>query len=350
MSEFETKPIIERETDAVAAQSGSGTHAQAPEGVVSDNVAFAEPVQANGAVAGEETSAGGIAPSETPDATEIPIVDSAQAGEVNLEAGEAISPPNEIAPSAAIIPPRHASAAASFMTTIQSLAITVAIAVFVITFIVQAFQIPSESMENTLLIGDYLLVDKVHYGPHGIWGKLEPYEPIKHGDIIVFKYPVNPTQHFVKRVIGVPGDRIRLINKRVFVNGKPQTEPYVTYSRGFMEYADNFPVPGMIDPNMENSWYVELNKLVEGRELIVPEDSYFVLGDNRDKSLDSRYWGFVPRENVVGRPLLIYFSMRRPIEVTTPLSSFSDKLHDLTYNLSDLSGRIRWRRAFRLIK
>jgi signal peptidase I len=232
----------------------------------------------------------------------------------------------------------------------QSLAITVVIAVFVITFVVQAFQIPSESMENTLLIGDYLLVDKIHYGPHGLWGHVEPYEPIRRGDIIVFHYPVNPTQHFVKRVIGVPGDRVRLINKRVYINGQPQTERYVVYSRPFSEYPDNFPVPGMIDPNMEMSWFIQLRKLVEGRELIVPENSYFVLGDNRDKSLDSRYWGFVPRENVVGRPLIIYFSMRRPIEVSTPLSSFSDKLHDLTYNLTDLSGRIRWRRAFRLIK
>jgi signal peptidase I len=269
-----------------------------------------------------------------------------------IEPGEG-APAGPEVPAAAISEPkrtRHTSAVGSFMATMQSLAITVAIAVFVITFIVQAFQIPSESMENTLLIGDYLLVDKIHYGPNGVWGHLEPYEKIRRGDIIVFKYPVNPTQHFVKRVIGVPGDRVRLINKRVYVNGRPQNEPYVVYSRPFSEYPDNFPVPGMIDPNMEMTWYIELHKLVEGRELIVPEDSYFVLGDNRDKSLDSRYWGFVPRENVVGRPLLIYFSMRKPIEVTTRLSSFSDKVHDLTYNLTDLSGRIRWRRAFRLIK
>lgn len=238
----------------------------------------------------------------------------------------------------------------SIMGTAQSLCTTVVIAVFVITFIVQAFQIPSESMENTLLIGDYLLVDKIHYGQAGTLGKVEPYSTIKRGDIIVFRYPVNPTQHFVKRVIGVPGDRVRLIRKRVFVNGRMLTEPYVVYSRGFNQYPDNFPVPGLIDPQMELSWHLLMDKLVEGRELIVPEGNYFVLGDNRDKSLDSRYWGFVPRENIIGRPLLIYFSMRRPIEISTPLSSFSDKLHDLTYNLSDLSGRIRWRRTFRLIK
>src|SRR5947209_6974065 len=326
MSEFETKPITEPETDAVATQSHAEEHAHEHTAIVSESAGLADPVDGDAAMPGgettvEDTTLVDTAPGETPD------VMTENADVTSAEVTEEISQADHTATQAPILPLRHASAAASLMTTIQSLAMTVAIAVFVITFIVQAFQIPSESMENTLLIGDYLLVDKVHYGPHGIWGKLEPYEPIKHGDIIVFKYPVNPTQHFVKRVIGVPGDRIRLINKRVLVNGKPQTEPYVTYSRGFMEYADNFPVPGMIDPNMENDWYIQLNKLVERRELIVPDDSYFVLGDNRDKSLDSRYWGFVPRENVVVRPLLIYFSMRRPIEVTTPLSSFSNKLH-----------------------
>ena len=121
------------------------------------------------------------------------------------------------------------------MGTIQSLVATVVIAVFVITFIVQAFQIPSESMQNTLLIGDYLLVDKEHYGPGGHWSWLIPYQKIKHGDIIVFRYPLNPNQHFVKRVIGVPGDHIRLINKQVFVNGQAQKEPYVVHSDRFSD-------------------------------------------------------------------------------------------------------------------
>jgi signal peptidase I len=318
MSEFEAKPVSEPEIETA--------HFSDEHHVQQESAAFADRAEP-------------FASGET-----LPVSDL-----VTTPDGAAL-PDSEVHPEANIVPVKRSSATVSLMGTIQSLAITVAIAVFVITFIVQAFQIPSESMENTLLIGDYLLVDKIHYGPHGLWGKLEPYEPIKHGDIIVFKYPVNPTQHFVKRVIGVPGDRVRLINKRVFVNGRMLTEPYVTYSRPFMEYADNFPVLGAYDPNMESSWGIQLRKLVEDHELIVPEGYYFVLGDNRDKSLDSRYWGFVPRENVVGRPLVIYFSMRRPIEVTTPLSSFSDKLHDLTYNLTDLSGRIRWRRAFRLIK
>src|SRR5207237_8326586 len=114
-------------------------------------------------------------------------------------------------------------------TSLQSLLGTVVIAVFVITFIVQAFQIPSESMENTLLVGDYLLVDKLRYGG-SMWDHIMPYRPVRRGDVIVFRYPVNPTQHFVKRVVGVPGDRVRLLNRQVYVNGIPLQEPYVRYS------------------------------------------------------------------------------------------------------------------------
>src|SRR5213594_414763 len=115
-------------------------------------------------------------------------------------------------------------------TSLQSLLATVVIAVFVITFVVQAFQIPSESMQNTLLIGDYLLVDKTRYRGAGSWDWLMPYRQVRRGDIIVFRYPVHPTQHFVKRVVGVPGDRVRLINRQVYVNGNPLQEPYVRYT------------------------------------------------------------------------------------------------------------------------
>src|SRR5215471_6274225 len=111
-------------------------------------------------------------------------------------------------------------------TLLQSLLSIIVIVLFVITFIVQAFQIPSESMEKTLLIGDYLLVDKIHFGQGGIWNWLMPYNDLKRGDIVVFHYPIDPSQHFVKRVIGLPGDKIRLRNKTVFVNDQPLPESY----------------------------------------------------------------------------------------------------------------------------
>lgn len=234
--------------------------------------------------------------------------------------------------------------------SLQSLLGTVVIAVFVITFIVQAFQIPSESMENTLLIGDYLLVDKFCYGGGGFWDHFLPYKTIHHGDIIVFKYPVNPTQHFVKRVVGVPGDRVRLVNKEVFVNGIRVQEPYVRYtSRVHDVFRDDFPRLNMSVPGLEGDWWQQMRQLVEDGQLIVPEGHYFVMGDNRDESLDSRYWGFVPRENVIGRPLLIYWSVRDVDSDMPGMPSSGDKLFHFAYAVTHIFQITRWDRTFRLV-
>ena len=123
----------------------------------------------------------------------------------------------------------------------KSLSGTLVIAIFVVTFIVQAFQIPSESMENTLLIGDYLLVDKLHFGADGFWDRFIPYRTVHRGDIVVFHYPVDPSVHFVKRVVGIPGDKIRIIDKKVYVNGVRLDEPYVRYLLSHNPYRDEFP-------------------------------------------------------------------------------------------------------------
>ncbi len=232
----------------------------------------------------------------------------------------------------------------------QSLAGTVVIAVFVITFIVQAFQIPSESMEDTLLIGDYLLVDKVHYARGGFWGHLLPYSPINRGEIIVFRYPVHPAQHFVKRVIAIPGDRVRLVNKQVWVNGKPFAENYVVYRSPIHDYyRDDFPDLNYLSANVEARWWLKMRTLVKGGELVVPKDEYFVLGDNRDESLDSRYWGFVPRQNIIGRPLLIYWSFRSPEPYSGPREQ-DGKLTRLAYMITHLMQETRWDRAFRVVR
>ena len=236
-----------------------------------------------------------------------------------------------------------------WFTSVQSLATTVVIAVFVITFIVQAFQIPSESMENTLLIGDYLLVDKVHYASGGIWGHVLPYSDIKRFDIIVFRYPVHPAQHFVKRVIGIPGDHIRLVNKQVYVNGIPAREPYVVYHSPIPDaYRDDFPAPNFVSPNEEADWLKAMRDVVKKGELIVPADKYFVLGDNRDESLDSRYWGFVPRENIIGRPLVIYWSFRQ--DDGADASAADGKLSRLAGVFVRLYHDTRWNRTLRLIR
>ena len=224
------------------------------------------------------------------------------------------------------------------------------IAVFVITFIVQAFQIPSESMEDTLLIGDYLLVDKVHYSIGGMWGRLLPYDEIRHGEIIVFRYPVHPSQHFVKRVIGIPGDHIKLVNKQVWVNGKPIAEKYVVFHSPVRDnYRDDFPDLNYLSANVEARWWLQLRQLVQGGELVVPAGQYFVLGDNRDESLDSRYWGFVPRQNVIGRPLLIYWSFRTPEQASGPREE-DGRLSRLAYMITHIMQETRWDRAFRVVR
>jgi signal peptidase I len=233
--------------------------------------------------------------------------------------------------------------------SVQSLLGTVVIAVFVITFIVQAFQIPSPSMENTLLVGDYLLVNKLCYGGGGVGDFVMPYRRVRRGDIVVFHYPVNPAQHFVKRVIGVPGDRLRMVNKQVFVNGTPLKEPYARFSRPANDvFRDNFPRLDVLSgPTPE--WWVQLRKLVEDGQLIVPEGHYFVMGDNRDDSYDSRYWGFVPQANIIGRPLLIYWSVEGAEgEVAAP-SSVGDRLYHFAYALTHIFQITRWNRTLRLV-
>jgi signal peptidase I len=238
---------------------------------------------------------------------------------------------------------------ADVVASLQSLLGTVVIAIFVITFVVQAFQIPSPSMENTLLVGDYLLVNKLVYGPGGAANFLMPYRRIKRGDIVVFHYPVTPAQHFVKRVIGVPGDRVRLVNKQVFVNGNALPEPYAHFSRPANDlFRDNFPRLD-VAPGETPEWWLTLRKLVEDGQLIVPEGHYFVMGDNRDDSYDSRYWGFVPAANIIGRPLLIYWSVRGMEGDPVLPSTVGDKLYHFAYAVTHLFQITRWNRTLRLV-
>jgi len=176
----------------------------------------------------------------------------------------------------------------------ESIVIAVILALFVRTWAVQAFKIPTGSMENNLLIGDHLLVNKFVFGP--ALGNPEravlPMRDIRRGDIVVFKYPDEPERDFIKRVIGLPGDTIELRNKKVYVNGQPLEEPYVH----FLEPAQNAQEVTSFDVR-ERYGPVQ-----------VPADQYFVMGDNRDNSQDSRYWGFLPRAYIKGKALMIYWS------------------------------------------
>ena len=230
-------------------------------------------------------------------------------------------------------------------------AVTILLLLFGTTNLVQAFVIPTGSMEDTLLIGDHLLVDKLAYAPADSFGSLLlPYQNVKRGDIIVFRKPHELEMTLVKRAVGLPGDRIRIVDKRLWINGRQINEPYVQHKTAYFDdYRDNFP------PHAEPRAYpgdvtragMEMLGNVTGGELVVPAGLYFALGDNRDYSLDSRYWGFVPRENIIGKPLIIYWSYDAPTEELLAQGISASHLRDLALNFFT---KTRWERTFHLVK
>ena len=255
--------------------------------------------------------------------------------EESADAGEARQP--ETQPALEPLPSRGFIAEWTF---------TIILLLFGCTTLVQAFVIPTGSMEDTLMIGDHVLVDKLAYAPAGpISRYLLPYSEIKRGDIIVFRYPADISQTFVKRAIGVPGDRIHLENKRLFLNGNPALEPYVYHKTGYIDtYRDNFPDDPIV-PVSEGAHEMLANHLVNG-EVVVPPGCYFAMGDNRDSSLDSRYWGFVPRENIIGKPLLVYWSYDASTE---DLTSTGIGLRHMLDVLVHFPTKTRWKRTMNLV-
>jgi signal peptidase I len=218
------------------------------------------------------------------------------------------------------------------------------ILIFATGTIAQPEVIPTSSMEDNLLVGDHLIVDRMAYAPLGPLSRhLLPYEAVKRGDIIVFRYPLNIKEDYVKRVIGVPGDHIRVVEKQVYLNGKKLQEPYKYHKTAYiLPYRDNF--PGIPNPGLRPSALDMIENHVVNGELVVPPDHYFAMGDNRDNSDDSRFWGFVPRENIKGKPVMVYWSYEAPTEdlVDFTVGHFVDLVqHFFT--------KTRWRRTFMLI-
>ncbi len=231
----------------------------------------------------------------------------------------------------------------------ESLVVTVILALFGTTFAIQAFKIPSSSMEDTLLIGDHLMVDKLAYAPPDwVAARFLPYKDLQRGDIIVFKYPVDPGTHFVKRVIGLPGDRLRLVHKQLFVNGHPADEGYVVHKMPTLdEYRDNFPAAAPL--SSYPIWAEALPNFIDTGWLVVPPGHYFVMGDNRDFSSDSRYWGFVPRENIVGKPVLIYWSLES-VSADYRYNSLGERIMGIVKTVVQFPLKTRWGRMFLLIR
>jgi signal peptidase I len=237
-----------------------------------------------------------------------------------------------------------------FWEITRSLLIVLVIALFVLTFIVQPFRIPSESMERTLLVGDFLLVNKATFAPQGNWGWLIPYREIERGDVVVFHFPPDPPEHVVKRVIGVPGDHIHLENGLAWVNGRRLDEPWAVFEPAYPDdFRDSFPTQLYTDPGVDPRWWMEMRREVREGDLVVPPDEYFVLGDNRNFSRDSRYWGFVPRDNIVGRPFVIYFSLREP-SATDVAELADDRLGQKNNPWDRIVEFARWNRVMRVVR
>jgi signal peptidase I len=232
----------------------------------------------------------------------------------------------------------------------KSLLLVLVIALFILTFIVQPFRIPSESMERTLLVGDFLLVNKVAFAPPGDWSWLLPYRAVERGDVVVFHFPPDPPEHVVKRVIGLPGDHVHLENGVAWVNGRQLDEPWAVFELAYPDnFRDSFPTQLYTDPGVDARWWMEMRREVRGGDLVVPDGEYFVLGDNRNFSRDSRYWGFVPRDHIVGRPLVIYFSLREP-SATDVAELTDDRLGQKNDLLDKIEDFARWNRFMRVVR
>ena len=232
-------------------------------------------------------------------------------------------------------------------------AVTILILLFGTTTLAQPFVIPTGSMEDTLLAGDHLLVDKLAYSPAGSLSKyLLPYQEPKHGDIVVFRYPADINTMLVKRLIGMPGDRLKIDRGVVYRNGIQLNEPYVYHKYAYDPAFDNFPNP-CCRPVKEDlaleAQRAMLEQNVRGGEVIVPPGMYFAMGDNRDNSSDSRYWGFVPRDNIVGKPVLIYWSYNTTTDMLMPHSASGYSSHFIDV-CAHFFSKTRWDRTFRLIR
>lgn len=243
-------------------------------------------------------------------------------------------------------------------TTVEFLASLAAVLVsglFIITFVVQAFEIPSSSMENTLLIGDHVFVNRIQFAPRSSWvGPTLPYREVHFQDIVVFLHPDPPQAgtYVVKRIIGLPGDRIHLKNGVVYRNGTALNEPYLDTDRDNPAdmYRNNFPAVAPSDgDDLSANWMVDLPSYIQGGDLVVPPGHYFAMGDHRGVSLDSRYWGFIPKENVIGRPMFIYWSFETP-ENQYRKTSWGDRLSFLAKVVIHFFDETRWKRTLQVVK
>ena len=264
------------------------------------------------------------------------------------------------------------------LESVASICTVLAAALFVMTFVFQNFEIPSASMEKTLLIGDHVVVDRSTLAPATPWAPFVSHRPVRRGDVIVFMKPHTevPDMILVKRAIAIPGDRIHLRNGVVYLNGVAQKEPYAIQPDplSLIPYRDDFPsdVAGLSqEASMDLSargdcddsacvqqetidrrtiaWAGELPRFIQGDDLVVPPGMVFAMGDNRADSLDGRFWGFVPQGNILGRPLFVYWSFRTPADQEDKTSA-SDRIGFMIRIVTHMFSDTRWKRTFHVIR
>ena len=244
--------------------------------------------------------------------------------------------------------------------TLAGFCVVLVVGLFIFTFLGQNFVIPSGSMKNTLLIGDHLMVERITLAPPAKWMPLVHYREPQRGDITVFIKPAadpdpvdgSPTYPIlVKRLVGVPGDHIHLHNGIVFLNGVAESQLSDGYDTpAFVsgrEFLDEFPsVPPNPQPGnfVTEAWTVDISNHIVDGDLVVPPGNYFMMGDNRHNSADSRFWGFVPRENILGRPLLNYWSFVTP-EDQEHKPSLADNLAWMGHVVLNFFADTRWKRT-----
>ena len=245
--------------------------------------------------------------------------------------------------------------------TVAGFCSVLVVGLFILTFLGQNFVIPSGSMEETLLVGDHVLVDRITLSPSATWMPLVHYREPQRGDVVVFLKPVadmvngQPTiQPLVKRLVGVPGDRIHLHNGIVILNGVAQSEPHAQPStpENHVDFLDEFPsVPPDPEPGnfITEAWTVDISNHIVDGDLVVPPGKYFMMGDNRHNSADSRFWGFVPRENIVGRPLFNYWSFKTPDEQEEK-TGMGNSLAWMGHVALHFFGDTRWKRTLHLVR
>ena len=245
------------------------------------------------------------------------------------------------------------------LEALASICSVLVVGLFIMGFIFQNFVIPSGSMEKTLLIGDHVLVDRITLAPPTSWAPFVHYRPVKRGDIIVFlkPNPETPDLILVKRAIGIPGDRIHLRHGVVYVNGVAQNEPYAgmptengNFEDAYQPYRDDFPsIAPPPDVQVTDLWRVDLPTHIQGDDLVVPPGKVFAMGDNRTESLDSRFWGFVPMENIMGRPMFVYWSFQTPADQEDK-TSLSDRMAFMVHIVTHFFSGTRWSRTFHVVR